>query len=174
MADGAAVELQANQSFFVVTTLQTPSRGKWQQAQNTSTPPAANGYADAGSTLRVTIDPQAPPEVVQQFLAAVEPECTDCEFEPDFRIDIKPGSSDNPVSRTNAGAIPVAIFSGDNASVSDIDIATLRLGALVREPKQTRRRSAASRTSTSTASPISYASSGTMQELDGRPDRRPS
>jgi hypothetical protein len=125
-----AVELQPNQSFFVVTTLQTPSRGKWQQAQNTSPAPAANGYADAGSTLRVTIDPQAPPEVAQQFLAAVEPECIDCEFEPDFRIDIKPGSSDNPVSRTNTGAIPVAIFSGDNASVSDIDVATLRLGKL--------------------------------------------
>jgi hypothetical protein len=127
---GAAVELQPNQSFFVVTTLQTPSRGNWQQAQNTSTHPTANGYSDAGSTLRVTIDPQAPPEEVQQFLAAVEPECDDCEFEPDFRIDIKPGSSDNPISRSNTGAIPVAIFSGDNASVFDIDVATLRLGKL--------------------------------------------
>jgi len=131
VASGASVELQPNQAFFVVTTLQTPARGNWQQAANTATPPTSNGYSDAGSTLRVTIDPQAPPEAVQQFLATVAPECDDCEFEPDFSVDVKPGSSDNPVSRTNAGAIPVAIFSGDNASVYDIDIATLRLGKLL-------------------------------------------
>jgi hypothetical protein len=130
---GAAVELLPNQAFFVVTTLQTPSRGKWQQTQNTSTAPAANGYADAGSTLRVTIDPQAPPEVAQQFLQSVDPVCTDCEFPTDeriFRIDVRPGSSDNPIQPTLAGTIPVAIFGSAGLPVDWINAASLRLGAL--------------------------------------------
>lgn len=130
VASGEPVSLAPNQTFFVVTTLQTPARGKWQQAINTSTPPANDGYADAASTFRVTLDPQAPPEVVQQILANVETTCTDCTFEADYRVDIKPGSADNPINVGSTGAIPVAIFSGGNASIYDIDIATLRLGGL--------------------------------------------
>jgi hypothetical protein len=130
VATGEPVNLAPGQSFYVVTTLQTPARGKWQQSVNTATPPAADGYSDAGSTLRVTLDPQAPPQVIQQFLASVAPACADCTFEADFRIDIKPGSSDNPINVSSPGVVPVAIFSGGNASVHDIDVTSLRLDSL--------------------------------------------
>lgn len=130
VASGDPVDLVPNQSFYVVTTMQTPARGRWQQAVNTASPPSANGYSDAASTLRVTLDPQAPPEVVRQFLANVAPECTNCTFEADYRIDIKPGSADNSINVGSPGVVPVAIFSGDNASIYDIDIATLRLDSL--------------------------------------------
>ena len=130
VASGDPVSLAPNQAFYVVTTLQTPARGKWQQTVNTATPPADDGFADAANTFRVTIDPQAPPEVIQQFLANVEPACTDCSFEADYRIDIKPGSVDNPINVGSHGAIPVAVFSGGNASIYDIDVPTLRLGSL--------------------------------------------
>jgi hypothetical protein len=130
---GAPVELLPNQPFFAVTTLQTPARGNWQQATNQSTPPLANGYADAASTLRVTIDPQAPAEVVQQFVQSVDPVCTDCEFTPDervFRIDVRPGSPDNPVQPTLTGTIPVAIFGSVGLPVEWIVTPSLRLGSL--------------------------------------------
>jgi hypothetical protein len=130
VASGAPVSLAPNQDFYVVSTLQTPSRGRWQQAANTSPTPAANGYADASGTLRVTIDPQAPPEVIQQILSNVAPACTDCTFEPDFRVDIKPGSGDNAINVNSEGVIPVAVFSGANATVFDIDVGTLQLGDL--------------------------------------------
>jgi hypothetical protein len=131
---GAPVELQPNQSFFAVTTLQTPARGNWQQAANQSAPPLANGYADAGSTLRVTIDPQASPAVVQQFVQSVDPACTDCEFTTDervFRIDVRPGSSDNPIQPTLLGTIPVAIFGSVGLPVDWINASSLRLGKLM-------------------------------------------
>lgn len=137
VASNEPVSLAPDQSFYVVTTLQTPARGKWQQAVNTSPAPAANGYADAARTLRVTIDPAAPPEVVQQFVSSVAPECTDCTFEPDYRIDVKPGSSDNAINVGSLGMVPVAVFSGANASVYDIDVGTLTLGGLsLRRNKQ--------------------------------------
>ena len=129
-ASGALVSLAPNQDFYVVTTLQTPSRGKWQQTANLSAAPAENGYADASSTLRVTIDPQAPPEVIQQILTNVAPACTDCTFDADYRIDIKPGSSDNDINVGSEGVVPVAVISGGNASVYDIDVGTLQLGGL--------------------------------------------
>jgi hypothetical protein len=133
VTSGEPVSLAPNQSFYVVTTLQTPARGKWQQATNTATPPAANGYSDAASTLRVTIDPQAPAEVIQQFVQNLDPVCTDCEFLTDeriLRIDVKPGSSDNPIQPSSAGSIPVAIFGSLGLPVDWIDTTSLRLGDL--------------------------------------------
>jgi hypothetical protein len=130
VASGEPISLAPNQLFYVVTTLQTPARGKWQQAINTSTAPSENGYADAASTFRVTIDPAAPPEVIQDFFASVAPECTDCTFEPDYRIDVMPGSSDNSINPGRTGVIPVAILAGGSASIYDIDVPTLKLGDL--------------------------------------------
>lgn len=133
VANGEAVGLSPNQSFYVVTTMQTPARGRWQQTVNTTAPPAANGYSDAASTLRVTLDPQAPVEVLQLVTQSLEPTCTDCEFVPDeriLRIDVKPGSADNAVQPDANGGVPVAIFGSVGLPVDWIDKASLRLGEL--------------------------------------------
>jgi len=133
VASGSSVSLAPMQVFYVVTTLQTPARGRWQQAVNTASPPPQNGYADASSTLRVTIDPQAPAEVVQQFVQYLGPTCIDCEFpatERILRIDVKPGSSDNSIQPGSSGSLPVAIFGSIGLPVEWIDIASLRLGEL--------------------------------------------
>lgn len=113
----APVQLAANQSFIVATSIQTPARGKF----STGAQAAGNGYVDASHTMRVTFDPNAPPAVVQQLADNIAPQCTTC-FTPEVvavAVDVRPGSSDciNPKSN---GVIPVAILGSPTFKVKDI------------------------------------------------------
>ena len=122
------VQLAANQSFIVATSMQAPARGKWSVGAQA----AGNGYVDASHTVRVTFDPSAPPALVQQLADSIAPQCTDC-FVAEVAavaVDVTPGVSDciNPKSN---GVIPVAILGSAAFKVKDVrQDDSLKLGAL--------------------------------------------
>ena len=122
------VQLAANQSFIVATSIQTPARGKWSVGAQAG----SNGYVDASHTMRVTFDPNAPPAVVQRLADSIAPQCTDC-FVPEVTsvaVDVTPGATDciNPKSN---GVIPVAILGSPAFQVKDVrQDDSLKLGAL--------------------------------------------
>jgi hypothetical protein len=125
---GNPVVVSPGQQFYLVAALQTPARGRWSQAGNPA--PASNGIADASHTLKVILDPTAPPEVRLQLAKGLESSCTTCEAPPVVVIDVKPGSTDNAINASSAGVIPVAILGTDMLNVSDITRSSLRLGVL--------------------------------------------
>ncbi len=122
------VQLAANQSFIVATSIQTPSRGKW----STGAQADADGYVDASHTMRVTFDPNAPPALVQQLADNIVPGCSDC-APPEVTavtIDVKPGST-GCINPTSNGVIPVAILGSATFQVKDIRLDdSLMLGSL--------------------------------------------
>ncbi|MGE5090132.1 MAG: hypothetical protein ACM3QY_13475 [Candidatus Levyibacteriota bacterium] len=123
-----AVQLAANQSFIVATSIQTPARGKW----STGTPASADGYVDASHTMRVTFDPNAPPAVVQQLADNITPACSDCATPEttNIAIDVRPGST-GCLNPTSNGVIPVAILGSASFQVKDIRLDdSLKLGSL--------------------------------------------
>jgi hypothetical protein len=121
------IQLAAGQDFYVATSMQIPARGKTPQPGSTSTV-TTNGYVDAANTLRITFDPEAPPELVQALVAAIEPGCEpNCDFP---TIDVKPGDSANCVNVTSKGVIPVALLGTASLPVREVSIPSLRLGSL--------------------------------------------
>ena len=122
------VQLAANQSFIVATSVQTPARGKW----STGTPAVANGYIDASHTMRVTFDPNAPPALVQQLADNITPACSNCS-PPEvtaIAVDVRPGST-GCINPTSNGVIPVAILGSATFSVKDVRLDdSLTLGSL--------------------------------------------
>lgn len=121
------IQLAAGQDFYVATSMQIPARGKMPQPGSTSTV-TTNGYVDAANTLRITFDPEAPPELVQALVAAIEPGCEpNCDFP---TIDVKPGDSANCVNVTSKGVIPVALLGTASLPVREVSIPSLRLGSL--------------------------------------------
>jgi len=114
------VQLAANQSFIVATSIQTPSRGRW----STGAWAAANGDVDASHTLRVTFDPTASPALVQQLTDSIVPASLTAVV-----VDVRPGST-GCINPTSNGVIPVAIFGSSTFRVSDISLDTLQLGSL--------------------------------------------
>ncbi len=89
-----------------------------------------NGFVDAANTVRVVPDPEAPPEVLAQLVAGLEPACTDCDFQPEFVIDVKPGSSVNTIKKSDKGSIEVALLGSEHFNPADVSVDTLRLGNL--------------------------------------------
>ena len=132
---GQPVELVADQSFVVATSMQTPSRGKAPQPPSTAGA-LTNGYVDAGHTLRITFDPAAPPALVQALADSIAPACVDCDFKPDVlnvAIDVKPGESTSQscFSVGGKGTIPVALLGSATFNVKDVRIdGSLQFGAL--------------------------------------------
>ena len=122
------VQLAANQSFIVATSIQTPSRGHW----STGTQAAANGYVDASHTMRVTFDPNAAPALVQQLADNIAPGCSDCSapVATAVAIDVQPGST-GCINPTSNGVIPVAILGSSSFQVKDVRLDdSLKLGSL--------------------------------------------
>ena len=122
------VQLAANQSFIIATSVQTPARGKW----STGTPAAANGYVDASHTMRVTFDPNAPPALVQQLADSITPACSNCS-PPEVTtvvVDVRSGST-GCINPTSNGVIPVAILGSATFKVKDLRRDdSLKLGSL--------------------------------------------
>ena len=122
------VQLAANQSFIVATSIQTPARGRWSIGDWAS----ANGYVDASHTLRVTFDPNAAPALVQQLADGITPQCSNCSA-PEVQtvaVDVRPGST-GCINRTSNGAIPVAILGSAAFNVRTIrQDGSLTLGSL--------------------------------------------
>lgn len=125
------VLMQPGDGFYLTASIQTPARGKWSQAGNPL--PAVNGFVDAANTLRVIPDPAAPPAVLQQLVAGLEPVCTDCNFEPDnleFLMDVKPGSAVNTIKINSNSVIDVALLGSAEFHPVYVDTSSLRLGSL--------------------------------------------
>lgn len=127
---GQPVALAAGQEFFVTAGLQIPARGTYRQPGDLSKATIeANGFVHADNTMLAVVDPAAPPEVVQTFVANTTPECSpNCNF---ASIDVKPGDAFNCINPKSKGSIPVALFGSNNLPVSQVDQATLRFGSLV-------------------------------------------
>jgi hypothetical protein len=128
---GHPIELVADQSFVVATSMQTPSRGKAPQPPSTAGA-LTNGYVDAGHTLRITFDPAAPPALVQALADSIAPACVACDFKPDVlnvAIDVKPGQKDNKacISINGKGNIPVAVLGS-----ADFDVRNVRIDGSLR------------------------------------------
>jgi hypothetical protein len=122
------VLMQPGDGFYLSASIQTPARGNW--AQTDQPVPLENGFVDAANTVRVVPDPEAPPEVLQQLVAGLEPACTDCDFEPEFAIDVKPNSSVNTIKISDKGVIEVALLGSEQFNPADVGIGSLRLGSL--------------------------------------------
>ena len=123
---GQPVQLQADQSFIVASSLQTPSRGKWTLGST----PSANGYVDTRNTMRVTFDPNAPPAVVQNLVDNIVPACDDCAVPEEVSVDVRPGGTGCINPKLN-GVIPAAFLGSDrfNAALVVVDN-SLKLGSL--------------------------------------------
>ncbi|MGH8034309.1 MAG: hypothetical protein ACREO9_03720, partial [Lysobacterales bacterium] len=124
------VTVNSGQGFYLTASIQTPARGK-RARDNPANDAVANGFTDAANTLRVIPDPAAPPEVLQQLLQGLEPACTDCDFEPEFVIDVKPGDAANTISPKSKGTISVALLASEAFDPNEVDTSTLRLGKLI-------------------------------------------
>ena len=173
---GQPIQLFANQSFVVATSMQTPSRGKAPQPPSTAGA-LMNGYVDAAHTLRITFDPAAPAALVQALADSIVPACADCDFQPDvlnIAIDVKPGepTKKDCVSVGGNGSIPVALLVSAVFNVKDVRLDdSLRFGTLAtrdtrRSPSARFPGSMAMRTMTSSA--IS-----TIRPRAGNRDKRP-
>ena len=111
------VQLQADQSFIVASSMQTPARGKWTL---NSSAPSANGFVDSRNTMRVTFDPNAPAVVVQNLVANIAPACSDCGTV-SSTVDVRPGE-DSCINSKSRGAIPAAFLGS-----ADFDVASIRI-----------------------------------------------
>ena len=128
---GQPVQLSPGQRFVVVTSMQAPARGK-ESRINDADDAEANGFVDSANTMRVKLDPAAPPALVQALADSIEPECVDCGFVTDVlgvTVDVKPDSADNCLNPGSSGVIPVALLGADNFDVRSVRLDdTLRLG----------------------------------------------
>jgi hypothetical protein len=129
---GSAPQLAPGQRFVVVTSMQSPARGA-KSAVNAAGDAAGDGYVDSANTLKVKLDPAAPPALLQALADSIEPECVDCGFVTDVlgvAVDLKPGSADNCVNAGSSGVVPVALLGAAGFDVRSVrQDGSLRLGA---------------------------------------------
>lgn len=137
-ADGTVLsqeppQLLPDQAFIVATSMQTPSRGKWQWPSASHPAPQQNGKLDASHTLRVNFAPDAPPALVQALAAAIAPACSDCDFVPEvlpLQFAIRPDSTGCINPKLN-GMLTTAIYGSSTVRVADLRIdSSLKLGDL--------------------------------------------
>lgn len=128
---GQPVQLSPGQKFVVVTSMQSPARGKESRISDANDA-EANGYVDSANTLRVKFDPAAPPALLQALAESIEPECVDCGFVTDVlgvTVDVKPDSTDNCLNPGALGVIPVALMGTSGFDVRSVRLdESLRLG----------------------------------------------
>ncbi len=129
--EGEPVRVAPGDRFYLAASAQTPARGRaWYNGAVAAPADLQNGFVDAANTIVVLPDPQAPAAVLRQLAAGLAPACTDCGFEPEVRMDLKPDSVDNTVNPGANGVIPVAVLGSERFQVHEVDVASLRLGTL--------------------------------------------
>jgi hypothetical protein len=128
---GQSVQLSPGQRFVVVTSMQSPARGL-KSRLNAGDDADANGYVDSANTMRVKLDPAAPPALLQALADSIEPECVNCGFVADVlevAVDVKPGSEDNAINPGSIGLIPVALLGSEAFDVRKLRLdGSLRMG----------------------------------------------